>query len=208
MGKSRYVTTQPGRKPGRAEMLFQQRPGPNRRKGLASMATNTHTTSRRSLLGALALSPAALAFLAAAPAEAEAETIEEPRDPCDMGEDWHAGHAAGYESGHEIAILRIARAWIDRWEALGGNFGLMYNRDGTPKSVLRGMLMAQELWTKPDEGRADLPPHTWLTDWERQHDGAVKVLEGLLVLVPGLRDAVLQCSGYARYMDDLRRTEA
>jgi hypothetical protein len=95
---------------------------------------------------------------------------------------------AAYRSGGEIALYHMARAWLDRWQACGGDFGWSWNADGSCRGMVRGMPEA-DYWTPTDEGNDKLPPHTWLVE-ERHQSGAVKVLEGLMVLVPGLRETV------------------
>lgn len=96
---------------------------------------------------------------------------------------------AGQKNAANVAYLHMATAWVDRWKALGGDFGLEYNNGGQPKRLLRGMTMMLETWERTDKPRDDLPPHVKITE-ERHHDGAVKALEGMLELCPGLREAV------------------
>ena len=100
---------------------------------------------------------------------------------------------AGRESEREVAYLIMARAWIDRWKSLDGSFGLIF-KNGEPPQLTRGMLIATDLWAPTDNGREDIPPHTWMMD-ECDHHGAVRILEGLLELCPGLREAVREIGG-------------
>jgi hypothetical protein len=121
--------------------------------------------------------------------------LDQPaHDKADEGLYTREEYEAGRASAEEIAYLHMARAWIDRWKALGGSFGMVYTPDGRPDSLLRSMTMALETWDRPDKGREDIPPHTWIIE-DRHHDGAVKVLEGLLELTPGLREAVREIGG-------------
>lgn len=99
-----------------------------------------------------------------------------------------AGVDDAYQGGRDQAMLEVARAWIDRWQALGGSFGYSYPRGEEPR-LMRSMVVATDLWQPTDRANPDLPTHTWLIE-EKQHDGAVKVLEGLFVMVPGLKEAV------------------
>lgn len=87
-------------------------------------------------------------------------------------------------------LRSTAEAWIDRWKAAGGDFGIAYNADGSFRSLLRGMI-EPDLWKPTDPDNPALAPHERLTEEEHQR-GAVKVLEALLTLVPGLRDAVYE----------------
>jgi hypothetical protein len=136
------------------------------------MASSVPTTSRRALLGAL-VGTAALAgsIGAGIAAPAEAATVAEPDR-----------YETGRKTGEEIALRHMARAWIDRWKAAGGDFGLSGSR------VIFGNVESY-IWEPSDHGRADLAPHVWLTEPEQQR-GAIKALEGLLTLTPGLKDAV------------------
>jgi len=99
----------------------------------------------------------------------------------------------GFDNGTEIATLHMARAWIDRWKAAGGDFGTSFNPDGSFRSLTRGMIEPR-FWTPTDEGNPKLEPHQWLTEQTHQR-GAVKVLDSLLTLVPGLQDAVFEIVG-------------
>ncbi len=87
----------------------------------------------------------------------------------------------------------VARAWIDRWRAAGGDFAVMARRDGAERVVLRGMA-EPSIWVPTDGGNPALKPHEWLTEREHQ-DGARKVLDALLTLVPGLEAAVFEIVG-------------
>lgn len=89
--------------------------------------------------------------------------------------------------------LQPAHAWIDRWRALGGTFGVI-QRNNEPARPTRGMLVALEHWEPTDRSHPTLKPHTWLVD-EKDHAGAVRVLEGLLDLQPGLEQAVFAVVG-------------
>ena len=102
-------------------------------------------------------------------------------------------HRLGFDSGSEVATLHMARVWIDRWKAAGGNFGQSFNPNGSFRGLLRGMAEPR-FWTPTDEGNPQLEPHLWLTDPAHQR-GAVKVLDSLLTLVPGLQDAVFEIVG-------------
>lgn len=143
------------------------------------------TTSRRTPLKAAP--PADAPITSPRAAAPDGETPGGERYTCQEYE-------AGRKGAEEIAYLHVARAWMDRWKALGGDVGLTFDRDLKPMGVHRGMLVALELWTPTDQGREDIPPHTWLVR-EDLHDGAVKALEGLLELVPGLKDAVREIAG-------------
>lgn len=109
---------------------------------------------------------------------------------------------AGFNSGSEIATLNMARAWIDRWKAAGGNFGKSFNSDGSFRCLMRGMAEPR-FWTPTDEGNPKLEPHQWLVDAEYQR-GAVKVLDSLLTLVPGLEDAVFEIVGLQLATSDVK----
>jgi hypothetical protein len=142
----------------------------NRRLSL----TRRESLTGIALAGCTALVP--LAGAAAVNAAEPEETVEE------MTPDQREAQ------GRELAYLEMARAWLDRWQAIGGNFALSWNADGSFRSVLRGMPMPYT-WTPTDEGNEKLPPHVWLTR-EEHHEGAVKALEAMLILSPGLRAAV------------------
>lgn len=147
------------------------------------------TTSRRELLKATPTAAALIALPCASSSEAAEPVTEDGRYAREEYE-------AGRKSAEEIAYLWVACAWMDRWKALGGDVGLSFRPDGRVAGVHRGMTCMTELWAPeaPDREREDLPPHTWLIE-ERHHDGAVKALEGLLELVPGLRAAVREIAG-------------
>lgn len=114
-----------------------------------------------------------------------------PVDPLAMGApDEEDRFQIGYNSGVEIATRHMARAWIDRWKAAGGDFGQSFYPDGSFRSLMRGMAEPR-FWTPTDEGNPQLEPHQWLTDPAHQRD-AVKVLDSFLTLVPGLQDAVFE----------------
>lgn len=99
----------------------------------------------------------------------------------------------GERSGREIALCHVARAWIDRWCACGGDFGARFNADKSFGGIVRGMA-EPSFWTPTDEGNEKLPPHTWLLE-EGHQRGAVKVLEAMLILVPGLNETVRDIVG-------------
>jgi len=92
------------------------------------------------------------------------------------------------------AYHQVARSWVDRWKALGGDVAVSYDRDLNPVGVHRGMLMDLDLWPRSDKERDDLPPYARLVE-DRHHAGAVRALDGLLELTPGLRDAVREIAG-------------
>lgn len=142
--------------------------------------------TRRAILSAAVALPAVIA----APALAETQPEDGDR------------YQLGFDSGSEIATLHMARAWIDRWKAAGGSFGISWNADGSFRSILRGMAEPC-IWTPTDEGNPQLEPHQWLTDSAHQR-GAVKVLDSLLTLVPGLQDAVMEIVGYQLLATDAR----
>jgi hypothetical protein len=145
------------------------------------------TTTRRAQLKA---TTATAAPLASSPASSGAATTAADDDHYTREE-----YEAGRKSAEEIAYLWVARAWLDRWKALGGNVGLTYDGDLNPIGVHRGMVADPDFWThRTDEGRDDIPPHVWLYR-DGHHEGAYKALEGLLVMVPGLKDAVSEIAG-------------
>ncbi|KRA80306.1 hypothetical protein [Altererythrobacter sp. Root672] len=155
-----------------------------------------NNTTRRALLKAAPIAAAAVAIPGAAFA-ASTPAIEEDRYSLEE-------YAAGRQSAEEIAYLHMARAWMDRWKALGGDVSLTFGSDTHAPRVGRSMLVALDYWQPTDTGREDIPPHTWLTE-ERQHEGAVKALEGLLELVPGLREAVRDLArqeAYGRWLSE------
>jgi hypothetical protein len=59
-------------------------------------------------------------------------------------------------------------------------------------------------WTPADRDNPRLEPHLWLLDKAHQ-PGAIKALDGLLELVPGLEEAVHEAAGYPLLIDSLRR---
>lgn len=96
---------------------------------------------------------------------------------------------------NELAAL----AWIDRWAALGGSFGRGRNADGSDRGIYRGMPMPY-VWEPPtcQDALAKSPhlrPHEVILESD-QHEGACKMLESLLTLLPGLRDAVRDVGGF------------
>lgn len=95
-------------------------------------------------------------------------------------------YEAGRKGAENIAYLHMATAWIDRWKALGGDFNFRLDKEGQPCGLLRGMTCMFENIEPTDRDREDIPPH---------HDGAVKALEGLLELCPGLREGVREVAG-------------
>ena len=99
----------------------------------------------------------------------------------------------GFDEGTETATLDMARAWIDRWKAAGGDFGRSFNPDGSLRGSTRGM-SEPRFWKPTDEGNPKLEPHQWLIEAAHQ-SGAVKILDSLLTLVPGLQDAVFEIVG-------------
>lgn len=82
----------------------------------------------------------------------------------------------------------MATAWIDRWQALGGSFGTTHDRDGLNGRAGR-MIPMSYVWTPPEQHNPALRPHEWIME-EADHTGAAKMLESLLTLVPGLKQAV------------------
>lgn len=157
------------------------------------------TTTRRALIAG---APSATMLVALPIAATASEPQPIPEDLYTSEE-----YAAGRKSAEEVAYLKMARAWIDRWDALGGNFGFVYDRDGSPKQVMRGMIVDTDLWKPTDEGREDLQPHMWLVE-EKEHSGALRALEGLLALCPGLREAVHDLGGKRAFARWARGVEA
>jgi hypothetical protein len=102
-------------------------------------------------------------------------------------------YALGSRKGQEIALCRVARAWIGRWRACGGDFGARFNSDGSFHGLMCGVVESS-FWTPTDQGNEKLPPHTWLLEEPHQR-GAVKTLEAMLVLIPGLDAAVREIVG-------------
>jgi hypothetical protein len=117
-------------------------------------------------------------------AEREDETSDtEQADP------FNTGHDLGFQSGGEVAFAYIAGAWIDRWHAAGGSFGIRYDTEGQFSGIMIGRSASPDFWTPTDKDRPDLPPHLWL--YEDEHmDGALRALDGMLQLCPRLREAV------------------
>lgn len=85
-------------------------------------------------------------------------------------------------------LRAMADAWIDRFEAIGGYFGYVYNTDGTPKCRVMGHPMPY-VWEPPVQQNLKLCPSEQILEGS-QHEGAVKMLYSFLALVPGLRSAV------------------
>ena len=97
------------------------------------------------------------------------------------------------QKAHQAALAPVAAAWIDRWRALGGSFGCIYNADMTERGLNRGIPMSY-VWEPPsyEEAQAHSPtlrPHEMILRRE-DFDGAHKMLESMLTLIPGLQDAV------------------
>lgn len=136
--------------------------------------------------------------------EVPAPTLAAVLTKFELARERGVGHNDGLLPDHRDALLAdlqrlalaeqsnplgpVAAAWIDRWQALGGNFGTMYNPDGTEAGPMRGMPMP-DVWTPPEQHNPALAPHEWIVE-ESHHAGAVKMLESFLTLVPGLREAV------------------
>lgn len=109
------------------------------------------------------------------------------------------GIAADFYRITGIDPLRsTAKAWIDRWEALGGDFGMSYNSDGSERGMLRG-IPEPSFWTPPAEQNPQLRPHEWIIE-KSHHSGAVKLLGSLLTLVPGLENAVFSIAAGRRQL--------
>jgi hypothetical protein len=143
----------------------------------------THDTTRRALLKGAPAATALIALPAAISAQ-DGAPVAYTREEFE----------AGCKSAAQVAYFHMARAWIDRWEALGGYFSLRYDRDQKPNGIMRGMLCGTDNWTQTDEGREDIPPHARIVRNE-DHSGAIRALEGLLELCPGMRDAVREIAG-------------
>lgn len=90
-------------------------------------------------------------------------------------------------------LRTVAEAWVNRWCALGGAFGRILNPDGSPRAICRGIPMSYTweppTWEKAQAMSPALRPHEHIMERE-DFDGAQKMLESFLTLVPGLRDAV------------------
>ena len=87
-------------------------------------------------------------------------------------------------------MRQFAAAWIDRFEAVGGYFGRIYNPDGSEKSLGMGHPMPYS-WEPPKLHNPKLSICDCILE-ESQHEGAVKMLRSLLDLVPGLKSAVYE----------------
>lgn len=90
-------------------------------------------------------------------------------------------------------IEQMAFAWVNRWVALGGSFGWTHYPDGSKRTLGRSLPMPY-VWEPPswEEAKVQSPklePFHMITERE-QHEGASKMLESFLVLVPGLSDEV------------------
>jgi hypothetical protein len=126
-------------------------------------------STRRGLLAALAAVPALalpLEAVAAEPASAPSE---------------------------DLTLCHVARAWIDRWQAAGGDIGVAWNNDGSFRSYTLSM-WEPGYWEPTDEAAGKLPPHLWLRESGHQA-GAKRVLEAMLEMVPGLENEVRQIAG-------------
>lgn len=91
------------------------------------------------------------------------------------------------------ALCTLAEAWADRWCALGGSFTRTFKPDGSVKSICRGIPMSYTweppTWEEASDANHSLRPHELITN--REHfDGAQKMLDSFLTMVPGLREAV------------------
>jgi hypothetical protein len=153
--------------------------------------------TRRAALGAILAAPAVAALsTSTALAVIPAEPI-----PAEEGN----SYSLGFEDGEECALWRMAAAWVNRWTALGGSFGVSYKADGSEDGLHMGIPMSY-VWTPPTREEAEahsptLRPHEII--WRREDfDGAQKMLTSLLTLVPGLRDAVV---AYAELSGRIRR---
>lgn len=95
------------------------------------------------------------------------------------------------ESGPASPEMRlVADAWIDRFEACGGFFGMIYNRDGSAKSASMGFPMPY-VWEPPKLHNPKLAPCELILE-PSQQVGAIKTLMSMLALVPGLKAAVYE----------------
>lgn len=90
----------------------------------------------------------------------------------------------------DASLRTVAAAWIDRFEAVGGFFGNIYNADGSVKSASMGFPMPYA-WDPPKLHNPKLSPCDLILE-ESQQEGAVKMLMSLLALVPGLKAAVYE----------------
>ena len=102
-------------------------------------------------------------------------------------------YRVAFDSGSRCAMAHVARAWVDRWRALGGDFGLVWPGDG-PERLTMGMIVDLDLWKPTDRQRGELEPYLCLEE-RSDHHGATRVLGGMLELVPGLREAVRDVVG-------------
>jgi hypothetical protein len=151
------------------------------------MHNDSTNTTRRAALAALAGTVAFAGTIGAAIASpAVADPM--PGEPTPEGNrlyDEAFGH--GSKEGSEIALLYVARAWINRWKAAGGFFGCIYEPNGETRGF--GIGWGEFDLTLPDSIHSTLPPHVQITD-EAHCRGARKALEGMLELVPQLRETV------------------
>lgn len=65
---------------------------------------------------------------------------------------------------------------------------MSFNPDGSFDCINRYLPMPYT-WEPTDKDNKKLAPHMWLVE-EDHHFGAVKILEAMLVMVPGLREAI------------------
>ena len=80
------------------------------------MTTETSTATRRSVLAALAGTPALVGTIAA--------TIAVPADAAEPdAPDTEAELNEYFDLGQELAYLEMARAWMNRWAACGASHG-------------------------------------------------------------------------------------
>lgn len=160
------------------------------------MTENTLAASRRAVILGLAgsVTLGAMGAAIAVPAEAaDAETIPPGADGPDA---YDIGYDYGSKSGKEIMLYHVARAWIDRWKAAGGYFGHSYALDGSVEGLGIGWCeygTNDPDWTPRDGDDSPLEPHIRLSE-SKHCRGARKVLEAMLVLVPGLKDIVRECA--------------
>lgn len=155
------------------------------------MTDTTNTATRRAVLVALAGTAAFAGTIGAAIASpAEADTGE-PTLEGNRLYDEAFGH--GFKEGGEIALLHVAHAWVNRWKAAGGDFGVMWPAEGGKGTLMFGQC-EPHIWQPTDRPDGALAPHLCLTEPEHQA-GAIKALEAMLALVPGLRDAVRDVVG-------------
>jgi hypothetical protein len=155
------------------------------------MTDTTTNATRRAVIAGLAGSVAFAGTIGAAISGAEAATPGEPTPEGNRLYDEAFGH--GFKEGGEIALLHTAQAWVNRWKAAGGDFSIMWPVEGG-KGVLMFGQCEPHVWQPTDEAGGALAPHLCLTEPEHQA-GAIKALEALLHLVPGLREAVRDVVG-------------